>query len=66
MLSMLGRYTVAAYPLTLLSASARAMQNALQLLKEGKPTEPLLLSFDELQQVVGFKDYYREEERYKL
>lgn len=32
-------YTVAAYPLTLLSASAKAMQESLQLLKRGLPTE---------------------------
>jgi hypothetical protein len=42
------------------------MKQALQELKDGKPTEPLLLTFDELQDVVGFTEYYQESERYKL
>ena len=59
-------YTVAAYPLTLLSASVKAMQSALQLLKEGQPTDSLLLPFTELQDVVGFTEYNREADRYKI
>lgn len=59
-------YTVAAYPLTLLSASVKAMQSTLQLLKEGQPTDSLLLPFTELQDVVGFTEYNREADRYKI
>ena len=59
-------YTVAAYPLTLLSASVKAMQSALQLLKEGQPTDGLLLPFTDLQDVVGFTEYNREANRYKI
>ena len=59
-------YTVAAYPLTLLSASVKAMQSALQLLKEGQPTDSLLLPFTELQDVVGFTEYNSEANRYKI
>ena len=59
-------YTVAAYPLTLLSASVKAMQSTLQLLKEGQPTDSLLLPFTELQDVVGFTEYNKEADRYKI
>jgi 2-methylisocitrate lyase-like PEP mutase family enzyme len=58
-------YTVAAYPLTLLSASVKAMQSSLQLLKSGQPTDSLILPFSDLQDVVGFTEYNREAERYK-
>ena len=58
-------YTVAAYPLTLLSAGAKAMQQALHKLKEGQPTDPLVLDFAELQKLVGFPDYDIESNRYK-
>ena len=56
-------YKIATYPLTLLSSSIRAMQEALVTLKNGRHPERLL-AFDELKTVVGFDDYYREEERY--
>jgi len=67
-------YKIAAYPLTLLSASMRAMENALELLKQTyddpaseAPTvdELGLLSFKQVQDIVGFNDYWIEEERYK-
>ena len=58
-------YTVAAYPLTLLSASVKAMQSSLQLLKDGQPTDSLLVPFEELQDVVGFTEYNSESDRYK-
>jgi len=57
-------YTVAAYPLTLLSASAKAMKRSLELLKEGKSTENEILNFEELKDVVGFTDYYDQIMRY--
>ncbi len=58
-------YTVAAYPLTLLSAGAKAMKQSLQLLKEGKPTDSMVLDFLELQRIVGFPEYNLESNRYK-
>lgn len=49
-------FKIAAYPLTLLSASVAAMQQALLALQgEQHPTQ--LLPFSELQQVVGFPQY---------
>eukprot|EP01035_Chromulina_nebulosa_P018252 gene18252-23925_t len=59
-------YTVAAYPLTLLSASTKAMLDILISLKHGESTEDTskLLDFKELQQIVGFPDYYNEMDRY--
>ncbi|KAL7546341.1 hypothetical protein ACHAWF_009678 [Thalassiosira exigua] len=58
-------YTMAAYPLTLLSASIKAMQESLELIKEGKPTYDKILSFSETKDVVGFTKYAKEEDRYK-
>jgi 2-methylisocitrate lyase-like PEP mutase family enzyme len=57
-------YTVAAYPLTLLSAGAKAMQQALQQLKAGQPTDALVLDFVDLQKLVGFPEYDMESNRY--
>ncbi|NQD37490.1 isocitrate lyase/PEP mutase family protein [Permianibacter sp. IMCC34836] len=49
-------FKIAAYPLTLLSAAARAMQNALLALQgEQHPCE--LLAFTDLQAIVGFPEY---------
>jgi 2-methylisocitrate lyase-like PEP mutase family enzyme len=56
-------YKLAAYPLTLMSAAMRAMQDALAAFREGRHPEALL-SFAELREVVGFEDYYAEEARY--
>jgi 2-methylisocitrate lyase-like PEP mutase family enzyme len=56
-------YQIAAYPLTIMSAAMRAMRDALQAMKEGRHPQELL-DFAELRQVVGFDDYYAEEERY--
>jgi 2-methylisocitrate lyase-like PEP mutase family enzyme len=46
-------YRIAAYPLTLLSAAARAMQDALASLARGE-TPARLLEFSELRALVGF------------
>ena len=59
-------YTMAAYPLTLLSASIKAMQESLELIKDGKPTYEKILSFAETKDIVGFSNYAKEEERYKV
>ncbi len=58
-------YKIAAYPLTPLSAAARAMQEALAALKAGHhPTH--LLDFAELQAIVGFPEYFEDEKRYAV
>ena len=57
-------YAVAAYPLTLLSASMRAMQDALAAMKDGRHPDDRLLAFDELRRLVGFEDYDAEAARY--
>lgn len=56
-------YKIAVFPLTLLMASMSAMQEALSGLREGRVAERLL-DFSEVQNLVGFPDYYREEVRY--
>ncbi len=49
-------YKIAAYPLTLLSAAARAMTEALACLERGVPADRLL-EFSELRELVGFDAY---------
>ncbi|KAF1773891.1 Pyruvate/Phosphoenolpyruvate kinase-like domain [Phytophthora cactorum] len=74
-------YNLAAYPITLLSASIKAMEEALRLLKcqtggerkedTGENATPsaeldnLLCDFAHVKDVVGFTEYYAEEARYK-
>jgi len=49
-------YRIAAYPLTLLSAAGRAMQDALAALGRGEPAERLL-EFGQLRALLGFESY---------
>ena len=56
-------FKIAAYPLTLLSAAARAMRDALSELAAGRKPDPLL-DFAELQRLVGFPEYDAEARRY--
>jgi len=58
-------YTMAAYPLTLLSSGVKAQLEVLELLKRGTRAEPLMLTFGELREIVGFEEYYQEDDRYK-
>eukprot|EP00933_Yihiella_yeosuensis_P034654 TRINITY_DN28138_c0_g1_i1.p1 TRINITY_DN28138_c0_g1~~TRINITY_DN28138_c0_g1_i1.p1 ORF type:complete len:373 (+),score=65.71 TRINITY_DN28138_c0_g1_i1:47-1120(+) len=58
-------FAIAAYPLTLLSAGLKAQEDALKRLRDGKKTNDLELDFEKLKDVVGFNDYYKEEDRYK-
>lgn len=60
-------YSLAAYPLTLISAAVKAQQVALLALKGGDPkhVQTLLTSFEDLRDVVGFPDYYALEDKYK-
>ncbi len=57
-------YSIAAYPLTLLSSAIRAMNLALAELSAGAPASQIL-DFEELREAVGFPDYDREQERYR-
>lgn len=52
-------FALAAYPLTLLAASVKAMQEALTLLRTGEPVADRLVDFATLRDVVGFGDYDR-------
>jgi 2-methylisocitrate lyase-like PEP mutase family enzyme len=58
-------YTMAAYPLTLLSASIKAMEESLVRIKEGIPTDDIILPFSATKDAVGFSFYAQEERRYK-
>ncbi|GAQ83984.1 Putative isocitrate lyase [Klebsormidium nitens] len=58
-------FKLVAYPLSLLGVSIRAMEDALKALITGRMPPPSLLpTFDEVKEVVGFNEYYKEEERY--
>lgn len=59
-------YTIAAYPLSLLSASIKAMNAALARLKAGEPLDDMLEGFEEVQRVVGFRDYDETAANYKI
>jgi 2-methylisocitrate lyase-like PEP mutase family enzyme len=57
-------YAIAAYPLTLLSAAVKAMEDALVALGEGLTPEGIL-PFEGLRERVGFPDYDRTLDRYR-
>lgn len=57
-------FSIATYPFTGLMAMIKAQQNALALMKQGRFPEAAM-SFKELQDAVGFTEYYAQEERYK-
>ena len=59
-------YTMAAYPLTLLSASIKAMQESLDRIQNGMATDDLIAPFAETKDTVGFTNYAKEEERYRV
>jgi 2-methylisocitrate lyase-like PEP mutase family enzyme len=60
-------YKLALYPVVLMSSAIAAMQAALAALRpESKKAFPPTVSFAELQQVVGFPDYWERETRYKV
>ena len=56
-------FSIAAYPLTLLSSAMFAMQQSLQAMKSGKHPEQIM-DFAELRKIVGFDDYYELESKY--
>jgi 2-methylisocitrate lyase-like PEP mutase family enzyme len=58
-------FKLAAYPLMLLSSAIAAMQDALAALRPGASAAPPAgVSFQDLQQIVGFPDYWKRETRY--
>ena len=57
-------YAIAVYPLSLLSASIKAMQATLESIKTGDEPENVL-HFDALQSAVGFPGYYAGEKKYR-
>lgn len=60
-------FDICAYPLSLLGVSVRAMEEALLGLKQGRvPQPPQMPTFTELQEVLGFPDYWEEEARYAV
>ena len=58
-------YQIAAYPLTLLSASMRAMKNTLANLKSDTPRDKDILNFSELRDIIGFEEYYEISSQYE-
>ena len=58
-------FSIAAYPLSLMSAAMKAMLATLDALRSGQPRDELLLDFAELRQRIGFNDYYETSNRYK-
>ena len=61
-LAQLG-YKIVVYPLTLLSSAIRAMQDSLAMIHQGQPADNIL-NFNELLDIVGFPEYYRQVDRY--
>ncbi len=56
-------FSIAAFPLSLLSAALGAMTEALAALKSGRPPDGLM-AFADLRRLVGFEAYDREAARY--
>lgn len=56
-------YKIAIYPIAMMLASIKAMQNALASLKAGKVPEGQI-TFPELRDIVGFPEYYEAEKKY--
>lgn len=58
-------FRIAAYPLTLMSAAMKTMQETLaDLGRADRHPSDRLLDFAELKRIVGFDDYYEAEKRY--
>ncbi|PON95572.1 Pyruvate/Phosphoenolpyruvate kinase-like domain containing protein [Trema orientale] len=58
-------YKLVLYPLSLLGASIRAMQDALMAIKGGQiPPPGCRPCFEEIKEILGFNTYYEEEKRY--
>jgi len=57
-------YTVAAYPLTLLSAATKVMEIVLMKIKQGQSTEDMLVPFDQFLNKIGFNEYNNQMDSY--
>ena len=57
-------FGLAIFPLTLFSASMRAIEAGLAAMKTERHPADLLMSFDDLKRTVGFDAYYEAETRY--
>jgi 2-methylisocitrate lyase-like PEP mutase family enzyme len=57
-------YRFAAYPLTLMSAAMKAIQDALGVMAKREHPAPALLDFADLRKAVGFDAYYEAEKAY--
>lgn len=57
-------YAIAAYPLTLLAAAMKAMNDALTDLASGRHPHDRLMDFADIRRIVGFDTYDREAARY--
>ncbi len=55
-------FKIVAYPLTLLSSAVEAMEKSLTALQQGRYPEHI--SFSHLKEVIGFPEYYQEDDRY--
>jgi 2-methylisocitrate lyase-like PEP mutase family enzyme len=59
-------YKLAVYPVMLLSSAIAAMQATLAALRPGSTAaQPPSISFTELQNLVGFPEYWEREKRYQ-
>ncbi|MCP1336973.1 isocitrate lyase/PEP mutase family protein [Futiania mangrovi] len=58
-------FRIAAYPLTLLTASIAAQRAALKAIADGDDATVPQVDFETLKTLVGFDDYYAGEERYR-
>lgn len=58
-------FSIAAYPLTLMSAAMRAMDAALSALAADHPRDELLMPFGDLRRRIGFDDYYETSSAYE-
>ena len=59
-------FNIIAYPLTLLSSSIKSMRNSLNSIKKGVHPYDDIMPFEELQETLGFNEYFREEKLYNI
>ncbi len=57
-------FRIAIFPLTLLSAAMRAMQESLVDMQAGRHPENRLIGFEAIKEIAGFSAYYEAEKRY--
>jgi 2-methylisocitrate lyase-like PEP mutase family enzyme len=57
-------YKVAIYPAALLTTAIKGMQETLQMIKSGEQDLSNRITFQELQAIVGFPEYYADEKQY--